>query len=208
MRLRWLIFAPILVVLSYLFIGTVGGWIKSASNDQGDDWSVYLLKGPIHTDFLIPLNPQTRRNFAVFEAGGMPIQDSFYNWIIIGWGAKEFYTTTGNYSDLSARAVAKAIFGDGSVLRVDLARGAVPEGVAKIDLSDTQFLQFQIAILNSLELPTEPILVPDAGFTQTDRFFVSRFRFNILKTCNVWAGKILRDAGVRVGIWTPFTWSL
>ena len=49
----------------------------------------------------------------------------------------------------------------------------------------------------------QPIPVPAAGFTDTDRFFEARGRFRIFRTCNTWISRTLRAAGLRFGIWTP-----
>ncbi|MBQ0765923.1 MAG: DUF2459 domain-containing protein, partial [Sulfitobacter litoralis] len=54
----------------------------------------------------------------------------------------------------------------------------------------------------------EPIRSDVAGYTQTDGFFEAKGTFHILRTCNVWIGERLREAGIRFGIWTPMPLSV
>ena len=37
-----------------------------------------------------------------------------------------------------------------------------------------------------------------------DAFYPANGRYSLLQTCNVWTGSLLRDAGVKMGWWTPF----
>jgi hypothetical protein len=51
---------------------------------------------------------------------------------------------------------------------------------------------------------------PLPGYGFDDRFFESRrdFAYSALFNCNNWIGEGLKQAGVRVGRWTPFSASL
>jgi uncharacterized protein (TIGR02117 family) len=42
------------------------------------------------------------------------------------------------------------------------------------------------------------------GYDHYDAFYEARGRYTLLNTCNAWTGRGLRQAGVRVGRWTPF----
>ena len=46
------------------------------------------------------------------------------------------------------------------------------------------------------------------GYTPTDGFYAAKGRFDLLRTCNVWIGERLRDAGLRFGRWTPMPLSV
>ena len=165
---------------------------------------VLLINGPIHYDFILPLDQITRDSFADLN---LPI-NSFPQAenLVIGWGAEGFYTTVGGYRDVSFSAVGRGIFGDRSVMRVDLA-GAIPAdlGLRSIAMTERQYRAFLAAIKDSFA-DTQPFLT--GTFTPTDAFYPAKGRFHILSTCNVWAGKMLRAAGIRFGIWTPLPLSI
>lgn len=48
-----------------------------------------------------------------------------------------------------------------------------------------------------------PIPKDAPPFGLTDAFYEAEGRFNVLNTCNVWIGHMLRRAGLDFGAWTP-----
>ena len=79
-----------------------------------------------------------------------------------------------------------------------------------IYLIETEYQRLLEAVLSNLDRNeigvTKPFTV--AGFTQTDAFFAAHGDFNIFQTCNVWVGRMLKEAGLRFGRWTPTTFSV
>lgn len=193
-------------MLLYVAAGTLGGVIKAGTRPAVPDTQVLLLPGPIHTDIVLPLTAQVRRAFGFLAQAGQPILDPQSAWLVVGWGAHDFYTRTGTASDFRLVPALKAISGDSAVMRVEL--GAAQwdtSALSRVPLSASQFTTLIGAIRagfssqQALDLP---------GLTAWDTFYPANGRFNLLRTCNVWAGDMLRQAGARVGIWTPFTWTL
>ena len=142
--------------------------------------------------------------------GGVDLDHPNAKWVVVGWGAHDFYTQTGTYSDLRSKAVWRAITGDAAVLRVSLTGAFLPNAqVQYLELSVQQY----DALLDTIKatLPyganTSP-LTNINGFSQDDRFFPAKGNFHIFNTCNVWIGRSLRTAGVRFGRWTPMTFSI
>jgi uncharacterized protein (TIGR02117 family) len=170
-----------------------------------------LIQGPIHTDILLPLTPEIRTRFAFAETAAVPLGDPRAAWLLIGWGAHDFYTTAGTYADITASAVLTAVTGDSAVLRLD-AHGPLPDmpELVFLTLSDRQF-QGLIATLDA-SFARDPADAPrpldHPGFTPTDAFFHAEGRFNLWRTCNVWLGETLRAAGIPFGLWTPTTQSV
>ena len=212
---RTLRLAALLLALpvTYLVASIAGALIPGPTPDLSGPHSqtIGLIQGPIHTDILLPLTPEIRARFGFAKAAGVPVADPRAAWLLIGWGAQGFYTTTGTYADITAAAVFIAATGDASVLRVD-ALGPMPDmpELTFLPLSDRQF-QALLATLDatfSRDATGVPLALDHPGFTATDAFFRARGRFNALRTCNVWLGETLRAAGIRFGIWTPTTRSV
>lgn len=166
--------------------------------------AVYMINGPIHYDLVLPLNAETRDAFERISYDALNITEARH--LIIGWGARDFYTTVGGYSDVSLRAVRRGIFGDSAVMRLDVA-GALPpdHGLRALSLTRAQYKKLLSAIISSFAADT-PIL--QGNFTPTDAYYPANRRFHILRTCNVWVGETLRRAGIRFGTWTPLTLSV
>ena len=81
---------------------------------------VLLIHGPIHYDLLIPLDDISRPRFASLEARGVPLSHPDARWLVIGWGARKFYTQTPTYRELKPGNVWRGVIGDDAVLRIDV----------------------------------------------------------------------------------------
>lgn len=161
-----------------------------------------LIATPIHYDLLLPLTDDLRTRFVFANAAGVGVDDPAAGWLLVGWGARDFYATAGRYSDISYAAVAKAIIGDRSVLRIEAwPAGPLDQFAAATPLRLTK--PGYEALLTHILAERDPSAPGFPGLTGTDAFFPAQSRFNALNTCNVWMGRALRAAGVPAGSWTP-----
>jgi len=165
-----------------------------------------LIQGPIHTDILFPLTPDTRARFGFAEPAGVPLNHPEAEWLVFGWGSAAFYTTAGTYADITASAVLTAATGDDAVIRLD-ALGPLPplENLRFLQLSEPQFQALLTQTSSTIANQTK---LNHPGFTGTDAFFPAHGTFSALRTCNVWLGETLRAAGIPFGLWTPANWSV
>ncbi len=193
----------------YLVFGLIGGLVPGPVTQiapEPGEVRIGLARGPIHYDILLPVTADRRTRFAFAEDAGVPLSDPRARWLMIGWGAAEFYTQTGEYGDLAFGPLAHAITGDSAVLRLN-AVGPV-DGVSGVRFLIVTPAQYQ-ALVNGIgssfarDTAGNPTPLADAGFGLTDAFFHATGQFNIFYTCNTWVGQRLRDAGVPMGIWTP-----
>lgn len=202
-----------LVLALYALAAVIGAVIPVGSSHANDPKTVdlHLVKGPIHYDFLIPLTPEVRGRLEILTDAGVALNQPQARWLLIGWGAREFYTTTGTYADVSFGAVFRGLTGDSSVLRTDVV-GPLSQDLEfpAISMTQAQFDRFLTAIEASFARTEDgvPIPIDTPGFSPTDRFFAAKGRFNVFQTCNVWIGEMLREAGVRFGIWVPLPFSV
>lgn len=201
-------FVVLTLPLLYLGCGLLGGlWLVSGQQDgAARPYQIGLIAGPIHYDLLIPLRGQTRAGFAFAKQAGVPIDDPAARWLLLGRGARGFYTSTAALSDMKAATVLQAATGDTAVMRVD-AVGAIRDftHIPRIALTEAELTRLVNAILASFDTQTT---LPLKGFTATDAIFPARGRFNLFATCNVWVGQVLRAAGLPIGRWTPFPQSI
>ncbi|WP_052245349.1 TIGR02117 family protein [Halocynthiibacter namhaensis] len=200
------------IVFLWLFFGMLGGLIPTGDKTRyaGQQIDVMLVGGKIHYDILLPANIQTRSALRFTRDAGIPTDHPGVKWFLVGWGAEQFYTSAGDYTDVKAGDVLRAITGDDSVLRVDALGELRPDIDAHtISLSSVQYNALLASITESFSRDGfgRPQVLDHPGFTQTDRFFHAIGRFSALRTCNVWLGEQLRAAGLRFGVWTPTTWS-
>ena len=105
--MRWLrrsLFLILVLVLTYSGAALIGGLVPARGERGEGDIRAYLVRGPIHYDFLLPLTAATRDSFAFLREAGFELNHPDAKWLVIGWGAKDFYTTAGTYKDVNLRA--------------------------------------------------------------------------------------------------------
>ena len=176
------------------------------SADEPKTRRILVLANPIHTDIAIPLGGDVRERFAFLEEAGVPIALPEAQWLIFGWGGRAFYLETPTWSELKAGPVFKALTLDRSVMHIDIG-GEIPEphpAVTGFDIGEDAFgrlLAFAEASFDRVD--GEPIVIPDAGYGPSDRFFEAKGWFNALAGCNTWTARALREAGLQTGWWNP-----
>lgn len=198
-----------IVLVAALYFGgaALGGLIRGPIADlpQGEEVEIGLLFGPIHVDFLLPATPETRAALDFMSGTGMAMEDPGVAHFIVGWGARDFYTTAGTYADITFGPTARAVTGDDSVLRVDVAGPISPSAeYPRLRLSPEQYS----ALLEGISGTYDGAVLPGVHLTPTDGFAEARGRFNILRSCNTWVSRMLRQAGVPMGAWTPTPYSV
>lgn len=156
-----------------------------------------LVQGPIHTDLLLPLDADTRTDFAFLD---LP-PDA--RWLLVGWGAEGYYTTVGDYGDVSIPATLRAAFGSPSVMRFQPVGPWEPPLDLTIDRAHYDALRAVVLADTVVNRPVGRDLLSPG-----DRYFGARGTFWVANSCNQWANRTLRAAGLPFGRWTPTTWAV
>lgn len=200
-------------LLAVLFAFVPGRRATLPPDPRAEAVQFYLVHGPIHYDFLLPLDAQTRRAFGFAREAGVPINDPAAKWLLIGWGAKEFYTTAGSYRDVTLGAVLKGLTGDASVMRLDVwgaMPGGFPEGfpARTMEMGRPEYEALLVSIRDDFAGGHRPQVISGASLGGGDVFYAAKGRFHAFRTCNTWISRKLRSAGLRFGVWTPLPYSV
>lgn len=192
------------VVAAYLTAGLVGAaWAVNR------DWrppargvTIWVEDNGIHTDLVLP------KRAAGVDWGGVFAGDALrdpayarFAHVAVGWGERGFFIGTPTWWDLRPGTVIAAALGsDDSVLHVEhVARPAAGERVRAVVLTPAQYRRLAAMVRGSLAGGRAA-----PGYAGYDAFYPARGHYDALHTCNEWTGRALREAGVRVGRWTPF----
>lgn len=174
--------------------------------------TILLLANPIHTDIALPATPEVLDMFRFVSDGGLELDYPGVHWVIFGWGGRRFYLETPRWSDLKPGPVLASLTVDSSVMHVarsGLINPAAP-AVRTLTLSQDGYDALVMEIRKSFMDQSRAI--EGAGYTAHDVFFPAHGSFNAFVGCNTWTARMLRQAGLKTGWWTPLPqtleWSL
>ena len=132
--------------------------------------------------------------------------------VAIGYGNRDFYLNTPTWDDLSFKTAGLALAGNGTtLLHVEhIDRPRPDEYQRPLRLTPNQYRRLVGFIQRRFRLDSggRPIPVLGRGYNEWDMFYEANGGYSFVLTCNEWTGRALRQAGVRVGLWTPFEQSI
>lgn len=205
----WAAGAVLAAVLLYLMAGLIGGAIPSnrAWTAPQSGVTIWVETNGVHTDIVVPkvaagvdwrplLRPRDLRDPRF--AG--------YGYAAIGWGERAFYLQTRTWADVRPRTVLGAALGSRrTLMHVEhLPRPRAAADVRPVTLRPEEYRR--LAAFLRASFAERPAHLP--GYGAYDAFYEARGRYSAVATCNAWTGDALHHAGVRVGWWTPFPWSV
>lgn len=125
-----------------------------------------------------------------------------YDHLAIGWGERTFYLETPTWADVRLRTILAAARGsDATLMHVEhVPAPHTADDVRAIVLRPEEYRRLARAIGSSFAGKRAVA----RGYGANDAFYPARGHYSAVRTCNAWAGEMLRRAGVRVGRWTPF----
>lgn len=196
-----------LLLVGYGLAGLIGGAIPVNAHwrppTQGIE--IFVETNGIHTGFVVPKVAAGVDWRGIARASD--IADPRFaarSHLAFGWGERAFYLGTPTWADIKLSTTFHAATGsDDTLVHIEhVARPTPNTDQRVIILRPAEYRRLAASIRASLNGAR-----PDHryGYGRHDAFYAGRGRYDALRTCNAWAGRALRDAGVRVGWWTPFS---
>ena len=144
--------------------------------------TVFVQSNDVHTGIVLPAGPG--------------------KWHAYGWGDRDFYLNTPHWRDIRPTTALAALIGSGDTLvHVDELADFMPdENWRPLRLRADEYARLRHFVSQTF-LPNGKAM---KGYGPRDRFYPAQGRYSALVTCNVWTGRALKAAGIRVGVWTPF----
>ena len=200
---KWLAYA----VLVYLAIVLVG--LIPVNNDfvpTEDGIKLYLVSNAVHTDVIVPKSNQVidwEEEFADWQFAG---DISSQTHVAFGWGDQGFFLQTKTWDDFKVSTAANALLlPSESCMHVGFIRSEYISDAVSVTVSEQQYQRLVDHIESTFERDADGKRIQIAGeaYFQTDGFFRAKGRYHLLNTCNSWAGRALKAAGVKVPWLSP-----
>ncbi|MEP9358417.1 TIGR02117 family protein [Sphingomonas sp. KR3-1] len=194
----------VLVVVLYLAAAALGAGLATNNGREPPARGVriYVADNGVHTDLILPAG--AFRDVARPEHLRDP-RTAAEPYLAFGWGDRDFYLHTAQWSDINPWRTAKALVGAGSTV---LHIAHVPEpragGTVHALLLRPEEYRRLVAYVRDT-LAAGPVV---RGYGPRDAFYSAKGGYSAINTCNEWTGRGLRKAGVPMGIWTPLPWGV
>ena len=199
----------VIVIVGYIIAGFIGGTIPTNRHWRAPATGVtiYVETNGVHTGIIVPkvaAGIDWRPLLRPEDLGDQ--RYAAYDHVAFGWGERTFYLETPTWADVKPLTVLAAGLGsDRTLVHVDHIPQPRPNDDTKaVVLRPEEYRRLSAYLRASFADQPEHL----HGYYDYDGFYTSRGHYSAIRTCNAWTGDALRHAGVRVGAWTPFSWSV
>jgi uncharacterized protein (TIGR02117 family) len=211
---RWFgrVLASILALPAlYLVAALIGSLIPVNRGwaEPSEGTTIYLADNGIHADIVMPVKAQGLDWAAVVPPRDMAAADPNALWIAFGSGEQRVYLNTPTWWDITPRTIWSALTGGKRVMHVEYVPG--PGYTAReIRLRPEEYRRLWAAIRAdfALDAAGRPERLKHSGYGPSDAFYRAVGKESAFRTCNTWAAKWLRLAGVEASLWPPFVQGL
>ena len=191
--------------MAYPVAGAVGGLIPS-----NRDWhppergiALFVESNGVHTGIVVPKVSAVVDWREVFAASDLADpRYGAYDYIVIGWGERDFYLKTKTWWDVRPTTIAAAATGSEATLihAEHIPRPTPGADTRMLIVRPAEYRRLADYIRASLRAGG----AHHPGYGDYDVFYDARGHYSGIETCNAWTGDALRHAGIRIGAWTPF----
>ncbi len=194
------------IPLTYFLVSIILTYIPVNTNQNYSDKnkSVYISTNGVHLNIIIP-KPYITKN--LLSSLKYSDDDKYF---AFGWGDKNFYLNTPTWSDLTFKNAFVALFlKSPSLIHFTRYKTARPVWV-EINVNQNQLNKINNYILKTFYLNREnkKVILPDKGYYNNDDFYEALGSYSLFYTSNSWVNSILKDAGIKACLWTPFDFRL
>lgn len=168
---------------------------------------VYLQSNGIHVDLVLPARAAGVDLRALAPPRHARDPAAARGWIGFGWGQRDFYLRTEEWSDLEPGVALRAVIGGPALVHVEHRGRPRPgeEGIRALRLERDAYRRVAAYVAGSFARGPRGEPVPVApGYGDHDLFYEAKGRYSALNTSNQWTSDGLAVAGVTIGLWTPF----
>lgn len=205
---RSIVLAIASVPVLYLLAASIGSLIpiNRGWTEPERGITVFLADNGLHADLILPADAQGLDWRPLVPRSHFSAPDPDAEWIAFGAGERHVYLDTPRWRDITIGTVWSALRGGERVMHVEWVRNPAYAARA-IRLRPAEYRRLWQSIRAEFILDREgrPIRIDHPGYGPNDAFFKGRGRASAVSTCNVWASDRLRLAGIKTGLWTPFS---
>lgn len=203
---EWLFAGICFYILFFLILSPISFPAEKTSEKLTE--TIYISTNGIHSDIILPIHHPImdwEKQLSIHQELKI---DTFQTHLKFGWGDKQFFMRTKEWSDMEVSVVLKTIFGRGAGamhLILCTPKDLDPSSYRKLKLSKNQYQRLCSFIAYSFSYKNKiAAIIQNHQYSSFDLFFDSKLEYNMFYTCNTWTNNALYHAGQKACLWTPF----
>ena len=201
-------FGWLCLVIGLFFSAAFIGSSLPANNDwrqPKDGIKVFVETNGVHVSLIVPMTAAGEDLSDLIRPNQLSDPALYGTHVMVGWGHSAVYRHTKTWSDVKPQDIASAIFGsDLTTLHVYHLVDPQPTSIRKqLIVTPAQYRSIIAQIRATFRLDKHGHSIASPAYGPDNLFYESYGHYSAVHTCNNWTGDILRNAGVRIGMWTP-----
>lgn len=177
-----------------------------------NDWTparegidIFVETNGVHVSLIVPITSAGEDLSDLIRPDQLDNPSLFGTHAMIGWGHGGVYRHAETWADVKSGDIASGVIGsDDTTLHVyHLIHPQESKNRKKFRVSRTQYHMVIDQIRATFRLDAKHKSTAYPAYGPDNIFYDSVGHYSALNTCNTWTGTILKNAGVRVGMWTP-----
>jgi uncharacterized protein (TIGR02117 family) len=198
---------PALIIGAYMLVALAGSNIPANADwrEPRDGIDIFVESNGVHVSLIVPISAAGEDLSDFIRPDQLTNRDLYGTHAMIGWGHGRVYRNARTWADVKSGDIASAIFGsDFTTLHVYhlIDPQALPHR-KRFKVTAGQYRSIIRQIRSTFRLSQNGESIAHPAYGADNLFYDSKGHYSALNTCNNWTGNVLRNAGVRVGLWTP-----
>lgn len=197
-------------VSAYLLAALAGSILPANQSWQKPEHGIQLFveTNGLHTGIIMPLQSDAHDWSGLIRPEHLVDPTQYGSHILVGWGHAGVYRNAQHWRDLRFSDAASAVIGSDAVL-LHVYHLKYPQSYPhyrrSIEVTEAEYRKIVAAIEKRFVLDDAGNPSPSPGYGDDDLFYQARGHYNAFHTCNNWTSEVLLGAGIRTGLWTPFS---
>ncbi len=178
--------------------------VNSKDKDPKKEVVIYLKSNGIHTDIALPVKNEIKDWSNEIKYSHTISNDSTMQFVAFGWGNKDFYLNTPDWSDLKFSTAFKAAFHIGSsAMHTQFYYNlSESERCRKIEISQEEYKKLVRYISESFTKENNEVqLISGQHYNDHDAFYEANGKYDLFNTCNSWTNCALKTSGQKAAVW-------
>lgn len=198
---------PLLAIALYMLVALIGSHVPANSYwmQPKDGVDIFVETNGVHVSLIVPMAAAGEDLSDLIRPQDLADRDLYGTHAMIGWGHGPVYRNAQTWGDVKSGDIISAIFGSNDTT-LHVYHLSNPKALPHRKLLRVSPRQFQV-IVAQIRRTFRPDINGNSrayrAYGPDNLFYDSYGRYTAFHTCNNWTGDILRNAGVRIGIWTP-----